>query len=68
MKLVQKTTGTFVRPIKKENIMNTDMKSMYYYAGVVHDDRKSHRLARIGKVNLDYDSCNRASAWKTRVS
>ena len=64
MKLVQKITGTFVRPIKKENIMNTDMTSIYYYAGVVHDDRKSHVWARVGKRNLYYDSRNRASAWE----
>ena len=47
--LVQKVTGTFVRPVKKENIMNTDMTSMYYYAGVAYDDRKGHRWARVGK-------------------
>ena len=64
MKLVQKITGTFVQPVKKENIMNTDMTSMYYYAGVAHDDRKSHRWARVGKENLEYDCRNRSSAWK----
>ena len=64
MKLVPKITGTFVHPIKKENIMNIDMTSMYYYAGMVYDNRKSHRWARVGKGNIDYDSRNRASAWK----
>jgi len=64
MKLVQKITRTFVQPVKKENIMNTDMTSMYYYAGVAHDDRKSHRWARVGKENLEYDCRNRSSAWK----
>ena len=44
--------------------MNTDMTSMYYYAGVAHDDRKSHRWARVGKENLEYDCRNRSSAWK----
>ena len=44
--------------------MNTVMTLMYYYAGVVHDDRKSHRWARVEKGNLDYDSRNRASDWK----
>ena len=64
MKLVQKVTGTFVCPVKKENIMNTDMTSMYHYAGVAHDDRKSHIWARVGKENLEYDCRNRSSAWK----
>ena len=62
MKLVQKITGTFVCPIKKENIMNADMTPIYYCAGVAHDDRKCHIWARVGKGNLDCDSRNRASA------
>ena len=49
VKLVQEITGTFVHPMKKENITNIDMKSMYYYAGVAHDNRKSHRWAKVGK-------------------
>ena len=32
---------------------------------MAHDDRKNHRWAILGKVNLDYDSRNRASAWKS---
>ena len=68
MKLVQEITGTFVYPMKKENIMNIDMNSMYYYADVVHGDRKSHIWAKVGKGNIDYDSRNGARAWKTRVS
>ena len=48
--------------------MNTDMTSMYYYAGVSYDDRKNHRWAIVDKGNLIYDSRNRACAWKTRVS
>ena len=64
MKLVQKITSTFVCPITKENIMNTDMTSMYYYSGVAHDSRKSHRWGSVGKGNLDYDSRKRSSTWK----
>ena len=62
MKLVQKVAGTFVCLVSKENIMNTDMTSLYYYAGVAYDNRKSHRWARVGKENIEYDCRNRSSA------
>ena len=39
------------------------MTSIYYYAGVEHDDRESNRWTRVGKNNLEYDCCNRSSAW-----
>ena len=42
--------------------MNTYMSSMYYYAGVAHDNKKRHRWERVRKCHLDYYSRNRASA------
>ena len=68
MKLVQKITGTFFHPIKKDNLMNTDMISMYYYAGVSHDDRKSHRWERVGKGILTMTHATDLALGKSRVS
>ena len=44
------------------------MTSMYYYAGVVHDDRKSHIWARVGKGNLTMTHATELALRKTRVS
>ena len=48
-KIVEEVTSTFVRPIKNEYVMNTDGTSVYYYAGIAPDDKKSYQWDRVTK-------------------
>lgn len=64
MRLVEGVTGTFVRPIKKHYLMNTDATSLYYYAGIAHDDRRCYRWARVSSECTEYNKRNKSSNWK----
>ena len=54
--MVESAMKTFVRPIKKENILNTGISSEYYYTSISHDDRKNHCLARVESITLNMTS------------
>ena len=58
-KLVENVTGTFVKPIKNEYVMNTDGTSVYYYAGIAPDDKKSYRWDRVNKDSTLSDNRNK---------
>ena len=64
MKMVEKVTCTKVRPIKTHYIMNNDGTSLYYYAGVSHDDKRCNKWTRINNECRDIDKRNVSSSWK----
>ena len=62
--IVEKVTGTFVRPIKNEYLMNTDGTLVYYYAGIAPDTNKSHPWDRVNKDSTLSDNRNKKNVCK----
>ena len=64
MKMVEKVTGTNVRPIKKHYLMNNNGTPLYFYAGISRDDKRCNRWTRVSNECRYIRKRNISSTWK----